>query len=122
MTFKNAYDRAQAAVEKVRAIAQQIDDLLGTGTEEDVTQALALEPALDEARAAAESATALYDRLTDSGKFAESKATLFAPASPEAAKQNGEGKQVTRAEFTRMSPADQSAYVRSGGVVTDKEE
>jgi len=122
MTFKNAYDRAQAAIEKVRSIAAQIDSLLGSGNEEDVTQALALEPALDEAQTAAESATALYDKLTASGKFAENKASLFVPASPEAAKQSGDTKQVTRAEFARMNPVDQAAFTRSGGVITDKEE
>lgn len=120
-TFKSAYDLVQKRIQIVNDKVQEIETLLG-GTDEDVETALALEPALDEARAEAEKALALYQKLTAAGDLAESTASLFVPVSEAAAQAGSSKNTMTREEFDGMSISARAQYMADGGKVTDKEE
>ena len=120
-TFKSAYDLAQKRVQAVNDKAQEIETLLG-GTEEDVSAALALEPALDEAQAEAEKALDLYNKLTKADELADSTASLFVPVSEAAAESGAAKNTMTREEFDGMNINDRTKFMLNGGKVTDKEE
>ena len=120
-TFKSAYDLAQKRVQIVNNLAQEIDSLLG-GTEEDVSAALALEPALDEAQAEAQKALDLYNKLTQASNLAESSASLFVPVSEAAAESGAAKNTMTREEFDGMNTSEKAAFMKRGGKVTEEKE
>ena len=120
-TFKSAYDLAQKRIQVVNEKAQEIETLLG-GTEEDVTTALALEPALDEAQAEAQKAVDLYNKLTKAGEFADSTASLFVPVSEAAAEVGAVKTTMTREAFDGMNYSDKIAFLGRGGKVTEEKE
>lgn len=120
-TFKSAYDLAQKRVQIVNNLAQEIDSLLG-GTEEDVSAALALEPALDEAQAEAQKALDLYNKLTQASNLAESSASLFVPVSEAAAESEAAKNTMTREEFDGMNTSEKAAFMKRGGKVTEEKE
>ena len=120
-TFKSAYDLAQKRVQAVNDKAQEIETLLG-GTEEDVSAALALEPALDEAQAEAQKALDLYNKLTQASNLAESSASLFVPVSEAAAESEAAKNTMTREEFDGMNTSEKAAFMKRGGKVTDEKE
>ena len=120
-TFKSAYDLAQKRVQIVNNLAQEIDSLLG-GTEEDVSAALALEPALDEAQAEAQKALDLYNKLTQASNLAESSASLFVPVSEAAAESEAAKNTMTREEFDGMNTSEKAAFMKRGGNVTEEKE
>lgn len=120
-TFKSAYDLAQKRVQIVNNLAQEIDSLLG-GTEEDVSAALALEPALDEAQAEAQKALGLYNKLTQASNLAESSASLFVPVSEAAAESEAAKNTMTREEFDGMNTSEKAAFMKRGGKVTEEKE
>jgi uncharacterized membrane protein YdbT with pleckstrin-like domain len=120
-TFKSAYDLAQKRIQVVNEKAQEIENLLG-GTEEDVTTALALEPALDEAQAEAQKAIDLYNKLTKAGDLADSAAGLFVPVSEAAAETSAAKTTMTREAFDGMNYSDKIAFLDRGGKVTEEKE
>ena len=120
-TFKSAYDLAQKRVQIVNNLAQEIDSLLG-GTEEDVSAALALEPALDEAQAEAQKAIDLYNKLTKADELADSTASLFVPVSEAAAESGAAKNTMTREEFDGMNTSEKAAFMKRGGKVTEEKE
>ena len=120
-TFKSAYDLAQKRVQIVNNLAQEIDSLL-SGTEEDVSAALALEPALDEAQAEAQKALDLYNKLTQASNLAESSASLFVPVSEAAAESEAAKNTMTREEFDGMNTSEKAAFMKRGGKVTEEKE
>ena len=120
-TFKSAYDLAQKRVQAVNDKAQEIETLLG-GTEEDVSAALALEPALDEAQAEAQKALGLYNKLTQASNLAESSASLFVPVSEAAAESEAAKNTMTREEFDGMNTSEKAAFMKRGGKVTEEKE
>ncbi len=120
-TFKSAYDLAQKRVQAVNEKAQEIETLLA-GTEEDVNDALALEPALDEAQAEAQKAIDLYKKLTKAGDFADSAASLFVPVSEAAAEIEAAKNTMTREEFDGMTISEKTAFMKRGGKVTEEKE
>jgi len=120
-TFKSAYDLAQKRVQIVNNLAQEIDSLLG-GTEEDVSAALALEPALDEAQAEAQKALGLYNKLTQASNLAESSASLFVPVSEAAAESEAAKNTMTREEFDGMNISERAKFMANGGKVTEEKE
>ena len=120
-TFKSAYDLAQKRVQAVNDKAQEIETLLG-GTEEDVSAALALEPALDEAQAEAQKALDLYNKLTQASNLAESSASLFVPVSEAAAESEAAKNTMTREEFDGMNTSEKAAFMKRGGKVTEEKE
>ena len=120
-TFKSAYDLAQKRVQAVNDKAQEIETLLG-GTEEDVSAALALEPALDEAQAEAQKALDLYNKLTQASNLAESSASLFVPVSEAAAESEAAKNTMTREEFDGMNTSERAKFMANGGKVTEEKE
>ena len=118
--FKSAYDLAQKRIQVVNEKAQEIETLLG-GAEEDVTTALALEPALDEAQAEAQRAIDLYNKLTKAGDLADSAAGLFVPVS-EAAAEPSAATTMTREAFDGMKYSDKIVFLERGGKVTEEKE
>lgn len=123
MRFKNAYDRAQKSIGVVNDVALEIDRLLGVGGEEEISQALAMEADLDAAQAEADKAIALYQKLSGTDEYAsQDLGALFVPASDEIAKQDGQGKVVSRETWSKMDPKEQAAFVEQGGKVEKLEE
>jgi len=77
MNLKPYYDAAQAANQLVTSKAEEIDALFNAGKTE---EALALRPALDEAKAKAKAANQLYLSMQDASAPGSDPAARFTPA------------------------------------------
>jgi ElaB/YqjD/DUF883 family membrane-anchored ribosome-binding protein len=119
--LKSFYDAALAADADVKRILAEMDSLFSSGTDEGKQNALALRPALEEAKAKAESANQLYVSVRDASLTSDNAAALFsAPPDPGEASDRAAGKNVkTLAEFNAMSPSDRLAFSKSGGRLID---
>jgi hypothetical protein len=118
--LKPNLDAVNKAADQVQLIAQQIYELMAEGSDENVKQALALRPTLEEAEKDYDDQVALYEsmqlaqRPNDIAKnFIPISSTLPEP---------GEGSQPTvikRAEYDALSLVDRARFVKSGGKVKD---
>ena len=115
--LKPLFDAAKAADAKVQQILQDMLTAFEDGTEEGKQKALALRPALDEAKQAAEDANLLYISARDAdAEDANEAARLFVPAGGVV---TGGGKEITRSEYEAMDYAKRHEYLKSGGAIVD---
>jgi len=114
--LKEMYEAAKAADEKVQGIMRDMVAAFDDGTEEGKLKALEMRPALDEAKTQAEEANRLYISARDADfEDPDSAARNFVPV-------NDEGKpkkQLTRADYDKLSLIEQAQFIRSGGSVED---
>lgn len=119
--LKSFYDAALAADAEVKRILNEMDVAFTEGTEEGKDKALALRPALDEAKSKAEDANRLYISVRDASLVSNQAAPLFVPP-PDPASNDPQGadpKVMNRAAFRALDPAAQMAYIKGGGRLED---
>ncbi len=114
--LKGPYDVLNKAIEARDQQAAEIAALLSEGTDEAVTQALALRVTLDALQADLDGKKALYDKLVNVNTPSET-ARMFVPTTPTA---EGEEKPqaMTLAEYNNLTPQERLAYAKSGGKIT----
>jgi hypothetical protein len=120
--LKPYYDAALAADAEVKRILNEMDTLFNDGTEDGKTKALALRPALDEAKSQAEQANTLYISMRDASLVNDNAAALFtSPADPAATNDpKGEGSKVmNRAAFRALDPAARMSFIKANGIVEE---
>jgi hypothetical protein len=118
--LKPLYDAVMAAENKVKAVMQQMLDAFNSGTEEGKTQALDLRAELDAAKLEAEQANQVYVSARDAGDSMESvnaAARKFVPVNEKTGK--SQSKELKRADFEALSPADKMDYVMNGGLIVE---
>lgn len=117
--LKPLYDAVMAAEGKVQKVMQQMLDAFNSGTEEGKTQALDLRAELDAAKLEAEQANQVYVSARDAGagEDANAAARKFVPVNKETGK--SQAKEMKRADFEALSPADKMDYVMNGGLIVE---
>ena len=119
LDLKPYYDSAQTADAEVKRILGEMDAAFHAENQaEGETQALALRPALDAARAKAEAANQLYISMRDASSASGSVARNFVPVP--GAETNQAPKKLQRAEFQALNSTERMAFIKAGGVVTDE--
>ena len=116
--LKPLYDAVIAAEAEVGKIESAMMAAFETGTEEGKAEALAMRPALDEAKNQAKEANLAYISMRESDAVESGNARKFVPV-PGAEKQAGQVKQLTRAEFEAMSAADRMSFMLNDGNIVD---
>lgn len=121
INLKPYYDAALAADARVKECLAQVDAAFNEGTEEGTQKALELRPALDEARAQAVQANALYTSMRDGAQVTDEAAQLFvSPTDPASESPQGNTPKVmNRAAFEALSPSVQMAFMLDGGKLED---
>lgn len=115
--LKPVLDAARAAEQDVSRILNDMETAFAENTDEGKSRALALRPALDEAKKKADEANSLYVSMRDAASVSNNAAALFvAPADP--AVEAG-AKTVTRSEFNVLTAAERMKFAKSGGKVED---
>ncbi len=117
--LKPVYDAAVAAEAKVREIMADMLAAFEEGTEEGKQRALAMRESLEEAQAAARQANELYVSMRDAQADADAHARKFIPIGEKPA---NKAKQMTRAEFEALSPAERMDFALKGGIIVEVEE
>lgn len=119
-SLKVVYDAAKAADEEVGRILSAMQAAFEEGTEEGIQRALALRPELDEAKAKAAEANAVYVSMRDASMDENEHARKFVPVSGGAAKAVSQGKVMSRAEYEQLPYDERHAFFKEGGVLVDK--
>jgi hypothetical protein len=119
--LKDLYDAAKAADEKVKQVQLEMLTVLDDGTEEGKAAALALRPALDAAKQAADEANLLYISVRDAGAGEDPNAAArkFVPVA--GAADASQGKSKTRAEFDALSAAERMSFMLGDGKIVENE-
>lgn len=117
--LKPYYDSALMSGQEVDRIMAEMDAEFNDGTEEGKEKALSLRADLAAAKKRAADANALYASLRDAVQVSDSVARNFVPAGAGEAAEDG-ARVMPRAEFAKLSPADQMAFVKKGGMLTDE--
>jgi len=119
--LKPYYDAALAADAEVRRILNEMDAAFNEGTDEGKAKALALRPALDEAKTKAEEANKLYASMRDASLVNDSMAALFTtPPDPAKEEQtDASPKVMKRSDFNELPPKDRLAFAKAGGQIED---
>lgn len=120
--LKPYLDAAIAADNEVKRVLTEMDTLFNNGTDEGKEQALALRPALDKAKANAESANLLYTSMRDASIVNDNLGALFSsPADPGANsdKHPSDAKVMNRAAFAALDPNARMNFMKSGGKLVD---
>jgi len=117
--LKPLFDAARAADAEVMRILSEMTAAFESGTEEGTESAVAMRPALDEAKAAAESANQLYisARDADDGD-PDAAARKFVPVPGSECGQKA--KQISRAEFEAMNAADRMSFMLADGKIVEE--
>ena len=113
------FEGAQQATEAVQAILREMDAAYSTGAEEGKARAMALRPALDEARAKAKAANELYVSMRDATAASESAAKQFVPTADLGTPAPASAQTLQRQAFSALPLVEQARYIQSGGVVAD---
>jgi len=116
MNFKAFYDAVNAQNTVVQEISATIEDHC---VADELDQALALEPKLDEAIAKADQLTGLYNKLAAKGS--ENVAANLVPTA-EVVEDEEVNKTMPRTEFDALDPQAQMSFVKGDGVVTEEKE
>lgn len=120
--FKALYDRVLNAQAEVQVILNSIDAAMAKGTEEGATEALELEPKLDEAITRRDEAQAFYDKVKNA-HTTNQVAVDFVPVSATPNEPDGEEEEPnvkTRDEFQNLHPAARVDFLKAGGKVVDQ--
>jgi len=113
--LKGPYDMVIAAQDAYQAQAAEIAELLNTGTDDAVTQALALQQPLDELQADLDKKTALYQKLVKANQPSD-VTSLFVPANDTASEEEDKPKDVmSLSEFNDLNPTERLAFAKRGG-------
>lgn len=119
MDLKPLYDAVMESEATVAGIEREMLAAFEEGTEEGRAKALAMRPALDEAKNQAREANQAYVAMRDSDAAESGNARKFVPV-PGAEKQAGQDKKrMTRADFDAMSAADRMSFMLSDGKLVD---
>ncbi len=115
--LKELWNAAKEAEAKVQSIHAEMVAALADSTEEGKQKALALRPALDVAKTAADAANLLYIEARDAEpEDPDAAARRFVPAGGRVA---GGAKEITRSEYEAMSPADRNEHFKAGGSIVE---
>jgi hypothetical protein len=115
--FKALYDRVVNAQAAVQTILNQIDAALQLGTDEGASEALALEPTLDESIAKRDQAQAFYDKVKAASQSNQVNVNFVPVSETPATEDEKKPKVMSLAEYNAMSPRDRLAYAKSGGTL-----
>lgn len=119
--LKGPYDMVIAAQNAYQAKAAEIAELLNQGTDEAVTQALALQQPLDELQADLDEKKALYQKLVKANQPSD-VAALFVPANEPTPEEEDKPKDVmSLSEYKALSPKERLAFAKAGGKLTEGE-
>jgi len=119
--LKGPYDMVEAARVAYETKAAEIAALLNEGTDEKVTQALALQESLDSLQADYENKKALYAKLVEANQPSD-VASLFVPVSKTQPEEEEKSKGVmTLVEYHELSPKDRLAFAKAGGRIEEGE-
>ena len=117
MNLKPVYDAALAADAEVQRVMTEMLAAFDKGTEEGQAEALAMRPALDEAKTKAVEANSLYVVMRDASTTSDGAARNFVPV-PGA---EAVGKKViSRAQFEALDYGERHTFFKDGGTVVDK--
>lgn len=120
--LKGPYDMVEASRKAYEQKASEIATLLNEGTDEQVTQALALQESLDTLQADLKNKEALYAKLVAANTPSD-VTSMFVPVSktePEGEDEKPNGK-VTLAEYHEMSPTERLEFAKAGGRIEEGE-
>lgn len=120
--LKPYYDAALAADAEVKRILGEMDASFNNGTDEGKQNALALRPALDEAKSKAEQSNLLYVSMRDASLVNDKLGALFSlPADPGANNdQHGSDARVmNRAAFAALDANARMNFMKGGGKLVD---
>lgn len=120
LDLKPYHDAVITADEEVKRVANEINTLFLTGTDEAKVQALALQETLDTAQAKYDAAHKLYESLkkaNQSGDIAKN----FVPVSPTNPTDEEEHSPTVmkRSDWIALSHVDRAAFIKGGGKLED---
>lgn len=115
--LKPAYDAAQKRIDELNAVANRINEKLLTGSEEDLEEAIGMQPELEAAEAAASKAQSLYEGLKAAANRSDSGALQFVPVPDEGQKPKTDAKVLSAEEFGQLDQIGQFEFAQKGGRV-----
>lgn len=115
--LKALFDAAKAAEAEVERIHAEMSAAMLSETSEGVEKAVGMRDALDAAKAAANDANLQYINERDAVETADEAARKFVPVANHEGKKDA--KEMSRAEFSAMSAADQMSFMLADGKLVD---
>jgi len=118
LDLKPYFDAVNAAEAEVQRVANELNALFTTGTDESMAKALEMRPALDEAQNKHAEAIALYEAMQKANR-PNDIAKNFVPVSTETKTEGVQPTVIKRQEYDRLNLVDRALFVKSGGTIED---